>query len=104
MEFSGYDTSLNRLRLDALVRGAAQYLKHPVGDARIEEWYGWRPMMPDDLPVIGPLPKHPRVLFAGGHGMLGVSMSATTAQLIADHVAGREPCVDAGAFSPARFA
>ncbi|MEZ5465623.1 MAG: FAD-dependent oxidoreductase [Lysobacteraceae bacterium] len=104
MEFSGYDSSLNRVRLDALERGAAGYLHQPVGESRIEEWYGWRPMMADDLPVIGALPKHPRVLFAGGHGMLGVSMSATTAQLVADQVAGREPCMDASAFSPARFA
>lgn len=104
MEFSGYDSSLNRVRLQALERGAAQYLQYPVGEQRIEEWYGWRPMMADDLPVIGPLPKHPRVLFAGGHGMLGVSMSATTAQLVADHIAAREPCIDVSAFSPARFA
>ena len=104
MEFSGFDTTLNRVRLDALKRGAADYLHQPTGGELREEWYGWRPMMADDLPVIGALPKHPRVLFAGGHGMLGVSMSATTAQLVADHIAAREPCMEASAFSPARFA
>src|SRR5690554_2309191 len=42
MEFSGYDTSLNRRRLDALERGAAEYLREPVGPAKQEEWYGDR--------------------------------------------------------------
>lgn len=103
MEFSGYDSSLNRTRLDALVRGASRYLHQPTGPELQEEWYGWRPMMADDLPLIGPVPGQPRVLFAGGHGMMGVSMSATTAQLIADRIAGRTPCIDDSAFDPARF-
>src|SRR5690606_29204593 len=43
MEFSGYDATLNRTRLDALARGAAEYLRVPEGPRRVEEWYGWRP-------------------------------------------------------------
>ncbi|MEP6635056.1 MAG: FAD-dependent oxidoreductase, partial [Luteimonas sp.] len=50
MEFSGYDTSLNRRRLAALERGAAEYLHEPIGPVKREEWFGWRPMTWDDLP------------------------------------------------------
>lgn len=104
MEFSGYDTRLNRTRLDALVHGARTYLTVPEGPARLEEWYGWRPMTWDDLPLIGPLPGHPRLHLACGHGMLGVSMSTATGQLAADLICGSRPCVDPRPYAPARFA
>ena len=103
MEFSGYDTSLNRVRLDALERGAAEYLREPHGAIRREEWYGWRPMTYDDLPIIGAHPRAPRVVFATGHGMLGVSLSAITGRLVADLVSGRAPEVDPAPLSPQRF-
>jgi len=103
MEFSGYDTRLNRIRLDALVRGARTYLEVPEGPARLEEWYGWRPMTWDDLPLIGPAPGHRRLHLACGHGMLGVSMSTATGQLAADLICGTGPCVDPQPYDPGRF-
>lgn len=104
MEFSGYDDSLNRTRLDALTRGAAEYLHAPVGPHRLEEWYGWRPMTYDDLPVIGRAPGHDDLVLATGHGMLGVTLAAVTAQLVAEIVLGEEPSLDIAPYSPARFA
>src|SRR5690606_4696800 len=50
MEFSGHDTTLNRRRLDALERGAAEYLHRPAGPARREERAGCRPLPRDALP------------------------------------------------------
>ena len=81
MEFAGYDTSLNRTRLDALRRGAAEYLHEPEGPDVVEEWYGWRPMTPDDLPMLGRAPGVDNLVLATGHGMLGVSMSAISGLL-----------------------
>src|SRR3546814_1524852 len=91
MEFSGYDSSLNRRRLDALERGAAEYLHEPVGPVKREEWFGWRPISVDDMPIIGRAPGHRHAWLAAGHGMLGVSMSVATAQLVADLVCARTP-------------
>ncbi|GAA4869112.1 NAD(P)/FAD-dependent oxidoreductase [Luteimonas vadosa] len=104
MEFSGYDTRLNRRRLDAIERGAAEYLVHPVGPAKREEWYGWRPLACDDLPIIGRVPGRDHLWLATGHGMLGVSMSTGTAELLADMICARTPRIDMAPFSPARFA
>jgi D-amino-acid dehydrogenase len=104
MEFSGYDTSLNRRRLDALERGAREYLHEPVGPVKREEWFGWRPMTFDDLPIIGAVPGHRHLWLATGHGMLGVSMSTGTAQLVADLVCARTPRIDPLPYSPQRFA
>ncbi|TKR33805.1 FAD-dependent oxidoreductase [Luteimonas gilva] len=104
MEFSGYDSALNRRRLDALERGSREYLREPVGPAKREEWYGWRPMTYDDLPIIGRVPGKARVWLATGHGMLGVSMSVGTAQLVADLVCGRATAIDPQPYRLERFA
>lgn len=104
MEFSGYDTRMNRRRLDALARGAGEYLRAPVGPAKREEWYGWRPMTWDDLPVIGPAPGRPRLLLATGHGMLGVSLAAITGRVVADLATGRDPGLDLTPYRVERFA
>ncbi|MGY1529298.1 NAD(P)/FAD-dependent oxidoreductase [Luteimonas sp. A649] len=103
MEFSGYSTSLNRRRLDALERGAASFLHEPVGAVKHEEWYGWRPLSIDDVPIIGRVPGRRHAWIATGHGMLGVSMSPGTGQLVSDLICGREPRIDPAPYSPARF-
>lgn len=103
MEFAGYDASLNRTRLDALRRGAAEYLIEPEGPQVVEEWYGWRPMTYDDLPILGRTRRVQNLILATGHGMLGVTMSAATGMLIADTICGRQPPLDPAPFSPSRF-
>jgi D-amino-acid dehydrogenase len=104
MEFSGYDDSLNRRRLDALERAAREYLLEPVGPVKREEWFGWRPMTFDDLPIIGRVPGHRNLWLATGHGMLGVSMSTATAQLVTDSITGRAPLIDPAPYRAERFA
>lgn len=104
MEFSGYDERLNARRLAALERGAGEYLHDPVGPHVREQWYGWRPMSLDDMPLIGPAPGRPGLWLATGHGMMGIGMSTGTGQLLADLVAGRAPAIDPTPYDPARFA
>jgi D-amino-acid dehydrogenase len=103
MEFAGYDDSLNRTRLDALRRGAAEYLHEPEGPRVVEEWYGWRPMTYDDLPILGRAGRMQNLVLATGHGMLGVTMSAATGLLIGELVTGQPLSLDLASFSPARF-
>ncbi|WP_257385643.1 NAD(P)/FAD-dependent oxidoreductase [Tahibacter caeni] len=103
MEFAGYDTSLNRLRLDALRRGAARYLREPEGPRVLEEWYGWRPMTWDDLPILGRSGRWDNLTLATGHGMLGVSMSLASGQLVAETLSGAPTTLEAAPYSPQRF-
>lgn len=103
MEFSGYDTTLNRTRLDALRRGAQTYLHTPFGGQLQEEWWGWRPMCVDEVPLIGPSTRWNNLLLATGHGMLGISMSAATGELIAAQIAGANTAIDPAPYAPARF-
>jgi len=103
MEFSGYDSTLNAARLAALQRGAAEYLEEPEGPVMQEQWYGWRPMTYDDLPIIGRSTRLANLTLATGHGMLGMSLAAITGQLVADIIAGRAPRMDIGPLSDRRF-
>ncbi|WP_306580731.1 FAD-dependent oxidoreductase, partial [Dokdonella sp.] len=103
MEFAGYDTTLNRTRLDALRRGAAQFLHEPAAGEPVEQWYGWRPMTSDDLPILGRAPRLDNLVLATGHGMLGVSMSAGTGLLVSQIVTGQAPALPIDAFAPQRF-
>ncbi len=103
MEFSGYDDTLNRTRLDALKRGAAEYLIEPEGPCVVEEWYGWRPMTYDDLPILGRTASLKNLVLATGHGMLGITLSAITGRLIAELVGDTSPSLDVAPFGPARF-
>jgi D-amino-acid dehydrogenase len=103
MEFAGFDPSLNRVRLDALERAAARYLREPVGAEKREEWCGWRPMTYDDLPILGRAPGQDNLWLATGHGMMGVTLSAVTGQLLAELITGAAPSVDPASSSPLRF-
>ncbi|HJU08923.1 MAG TPA: FAD-dependent oxidoreductase, partial [Rhodanobacteraceae bacterium] len=104
MEFAGYDDSLNRTRLDALRRGAQAYLRAPFGDELREEWWGWRPMCVDEVPLIGPaFSRWHNLLLATGHGMLGVSMCAATGELIAAFICGTPTALDPRPYMPTRF-
>jgi D-amino-acid dehydrogenase len=103
MEFAGYDTRLNRRRLDLLREAARLYLHEPYAEPVQEEWYGWRPMTPDSLPVIDRSPAFGNVLVAAGHNMLGLSMAPATGKLVAELLAGRTPHLDPIPYRLGRF-
>ena len=103
MEFSGWSEGLNPVRLAALRRAAGEYLRHPPQVPAREQWWGWRPMSRDEVPLIGPSTRWRNLWLATGHGMLGVSMAAATAELIAQLLDGHAPTLDAGLYAPARF-
>ena len=103
MEFAGYDSSLNPRRLELLKSAARLYLREPLAEPVQEEWFGWRPMTPDSLPIIGPSPALPNVWIAAGHNMLGLSMAPATGKLVAELMTGEQPHVEPRSYSPAGF-
>lgn len=103
MEFSGYREGLNHTRLDALRRGAAANLREPEGTELLEQWWGWRPMSVDEVPIIGSSKRWSNLWLATAHGMLGVSMAAATGELIASMLGGMPAEIDATVYAPGRF-
>jgi D-amino-acid dehydrogenase len=103
MEFAGYDDTLNRSRLSLLTDAAKLYLKDPLAEPVQEEWWGWRPMTYDSVPVIDRAPAAANVLIAAGHNMLGLSMAPATGKLVAEMIAGSATHIDPAAYSLKRF-
>lgn len=104
MEFAGYDATMNRDRLKLLTDGAAAYLREPIAPGPdAEEWWGWRPMIPDGKPVIDRTPAMSNVIVAAGHGMLGLSMATGTGKLVMELLTGEMPHVDPAHYSFERF-
>jgi D-amino-acid dehydrogenase len=64
---------------------------------------GFRPSMPDSVPVIGPSRAGGDILHAYGHGHLGVSLAPVTARIISALITGRSPEMDLAPVLPSRF-
>jgi len=101
VEFAGLEAPLNPERTRFLARGARGLL--PQLSEPVSEWLGFRPSLPDSLPVIGSSPRNPRVFYAFGHGHLGITLGGVTARMVADLIDGRRPVVDPSPYRPDRF-
>jgi D-amino-acid dehydrogenase len=102
-ELAGLTAPPDYRRIRALIPRARRALPalHDVGPAT--EWMGFRPSTPDSLPVIGPSAHGSEVIHAYGHGHLGLTLSAITAQMVADNIAGRPAAFDPMPYLAARF-
>nr|WP_198148207.1 FAD-binding oxidoreductase [Elstera litoralis] len=102
VEFAGLKAAPNYARVDALIARARRFL--PEG--RFEggtRWMGFRPSIPDSLPVIGPSRRSPRVLHAFGHGHYGLTQAAITADIVTAQVMGLPTPLSPAPFSAQRF-
>jgi len=102
VELGGLKRAPNFKRSEAMLAKAAQFLPGLRTNGGTQ-WMGFRPSLPDSLPVIGRSRASPRVIHAFGHGHLGLTQSAGTARLVADLVTGQQPAFDLTPFSPQRF-
>jgi D-amino-acid dehydrogenase len=103
MEFAGYDSRIDPRRLQLLKDGARPYLREPYCEPIEEEWYGWRPMTYDGLPIIDRSPILDNVWVAAGHNMLGLSMAPATGKLVAELLRGDAPHLDPAPYRASRF-
>lgn len=105
VEFGSLDAPPNPRRTQALLKHSqALFPGLRLGDAATRStWMGCRPCLPDSLPVIGPSQAGARVIYAFGHGHLGLTQAPMTARVVADLVAGRSPAIDIQPYRAARF-
>ena len=102
VELGGLDLAPNYKRSEILLQKASKFLP----DLNIEggrQWMGFRPSMPDSLPVISSAPNASNVIYAFGHGHLGLTQSAGTAELVTALITGSETAMPLQAFSASRF-
>lgn len=102
VELGGLRRPPNYARSKAMLDKAQAFL--PGLDTRGgREWMGYRPSLPDSLPVIGGAGNHGNIHYAFGHGHLGLTQAAATASLIRGLVLGQAPAIDLSPFSAQRF-
>lgn len=103
LQLTGLDDSINRRRIDAVFATGARNLPAVTEDRIANVWRGLRPCPPDGIPVIGKTARADNVIFAGGHGMMGLHLAPITALLVQQTAAGQDTEVSLQAVSPDRF-
>ena len=103
MEDVGFDASTTSEGV-AKVRSAAEEICPSLSrNDETRSWAGLRPVTPDMLPILGPDPEHPSIIYACGHSRNGILMAPLTGDLIADLVTATPLSRDLGQFRPGRF-
>jgi D-amino-acid dehydrogenase len=102
VELAGLVRPPNFARSKAMLTKAQRYLPglDPSGG---REWMGYRPSLPDSLPVIGRARSHANVFYAFGHGHLGLTQAAATGRLLRDLMLNQPLPLDLKPFSAQRF-
>jgi D-amino-acid dehydrogenase len=102
VELGGLKLPPNFARSEAMLKKARSFLPGLKSQGGTQ-WMGFRPSLPDSLPAIGRSKATASVIYAFGHGHLGLTQSAGTARLVADLLTGQTRSIDLAPFSPQRF-
>jgi D-amino-acid dehydrogenase len=92
-EMAGYDTSLNRVRSEAIRKRAQLWFPRASDYLRVEYWTGLRPATPGNVPLIG-CTRIGNLFVNTGHGTLGWTLACGSGKALAEIVAGRRPAID----------
>ena len=103
VELAGLAAAPNWERAEVLRKFARQVFPGLAEKSQVKRWMGHRPSTPDGLPCIGPASGCADVLYAFGHGHVGLTAGATTARLVADIVSGRPASIDLAPYAASRF-
>ncbi len=101
VELGGLKNPSSKKRIDYLIRSAKELL--PQLQNHEDEWLGFRPTLPDFLPIIGPSLKNKNIIYAFGHHHLGWTLGAITGKIISGIVAEEKTNLDLSPYSSKRF-
>ena len=101
VEFGGLDNPLSKSRVKNLINNA----KYMMGDLpeHEDEWLGFRPTLPDYLPVIGPSKKYKNVFYCFRHHHLGWTLGPISGKIISGMIAEENTNLDLKPYSTLRF-
>ena len=103
MERVAFDATTTRPAIDQMRATGTAICPALAGARLISGWAGLRPVTPDMLPIIGPDPEQPSLIYACGHSRNGILMAPLTADVVADLVTGAAPAHDLAPFRVERF-
>lgn len=105
VEFAGLKRKANMKRAEMLYKNAQHIVKDMPNrdEVKNEGWLGFRPSLPDSLPVIGRAPQHNNIVFALGHQHLGLTLGAITGKIVGQIFDNEQTDVDVRLFCISRF-
>jgi D-amino-acid dehydrogenase len=106
VEIAGLEAAPNWKRAEILrshLLGMFPKLPKDIPASRIKTWFGHRPSMPDGQPCIGYARASRDIVYAFGHGHVGLVGSARTGRLVAQLVGGKVPEIPLAPVAPDRF-
>tara|TARA_Y100000590_G_scaffold364380_1_gene422752 strand:- start:2288 stop:3544 length:1257 start_codon:yes stop_codon:yes gene_type:complete len=101
VEFGGLKNPLNKKRIQNLVNNA-KYL-FPELEKHEDEWLGFRPTLPDFLPVLGPSKNYKNLFYSFGHHHLGWTLGAISGKILAGMIAEENTNLDLSPYNSLRF-
>ena len=101
VELGGLKNPLSKKRIDYVIKCAKELL--PQLKNHEDEWLGFRPTLPDFLPILGPSLKNKNIIYAFGHHHLGWTLGAITGKIISGIVAEEKTNLDLSPYSSKRF-
>lgn len=105
MEIAGLTQEVNPRRVQGIVKAVPKYYPEfrEADFAGLRPWCGLRPCSPDGLPYLGRTQRHPNLVVATGHAMMGLSLGPITGRLVAELLAGETPAFDLALLHPERY-
>ena len=101
VELGGLRNPPSKKRIDYVIKCAKELL--PQLKTHNDEWLGFRPTLPDFLPIMGPSLKNKNIIYAFGHHHLGWTLGAVTGKIISGIVAEEKTNLDLSPYSSKRF-
>ncbi len=102
VEFGGLNNPLSKSRIRNLIDNA-KYLLDGLPEHHEDEWLGFRPTLPDYLPVIGPSKNYKNVFYSFGHHHLGWTLGAISGKIISKMISNENTNLDLKPYSSLRF-
>ena len=101
VEFGGLDNPLSKSRIKNLITNA-KYMLNDLPEHE-DEWLGFRPTLPDFLPVMGPSKNHKNVFYCFGHHHLGWTLGPISGKRVSGMIAKENTNLNLGPYSSTRF-
>ena len=104
VEFGGLENPLSKSRIKNLILNAKDMLNGlPESEDHEDEWLGFRPTLPDFLPVIGKSKNYNNVYYSFGHHHLGWTLGAISGKIVSKMILGEKTNLDLSPYSSSRF-
>ena len=101
VEFGGLENPLSKSRIKNLINNA-KYMLDDLPEHE-DEWLGFRPTLPDFLPVMGPSKNHKNVFYCFGHHHLGWTLGPISGKIVSGMIAKENTNLNLDPYSSLRF-